>query len=140
MHTNLDDFSAFIKQSKTTTDINQYQINKIARVLALVKQTYGEVFGSANPIDEISKVWLKSMGRTGIINLKTIQDEKVKLMLVHSIIKGIVESYKAQGKARAVKAMIVIPNSVGLIGKENSLVLQNEIKELLIEGAQYGVG
>ncbi|MDO8627885.1 MAG: hypothetical protein Q7K42_05445, partial [Candidatus Diapherotrites archaeon] len=139
-HENLDGFVEFIKQSKTNADINQYQINKIARIFLLVKSIYGDVFGANNPVEEISRVWVKSLGRTGIVSLKEIADGKIKLMLLHSVVKGIVEHYKAEGSSKSLKALIVLPKSSEFVGKDKDLILQNEIKDLFMEGIQYGVG
>ncbi len=139
-HTDLQEFIQTLKESLPSTEVNQYQINKVIRIFKLIDSKYPRMLGGANPIQEITKSWLKEIGKISIIDLQEVKDEKEKLLFITNIVKGILESQKEITIKSKLKLMLFIPNSFELIGKEKNNEMSKELIELLMQAEKHGIG
>lgn len=128
-----------IKAIKPSDAPTAFEINKAVRILALMNLRYPRLFIGENNIGEISKNWLKAIGRAGIINLKDM-DNRAGLLITHNIIKGMLLHYKSKGKSSSLKTMIVLPDAKKVILGESTSILSKEIVTCLDALATYGVG
>lgn len=133
----IDDVTALIRAEKPTQEINQYQINKAVRFMNLVKMRYPELFGSANDIESISNVWVRGLGKIGIIDSQEL-DLNARLLLVHNLLKGILQYYKKK-EVVGNQAVVFIPKADSLIGKDSDLLLSKDIESILLEFEKYGI-
>jgi hypothetical protein len=129
-----------IKKEKASEKVNQYEINKAVRVLQLIDNRYPNLFGANNPVGEVSSLWMKGMGRAGIVHLDQMPDRRSRLMLIHSLLKGVKEFYEDKGASRQLKALVVLPQARKLVGLEKQSVLQQEMVKTLKEFNEFGVG
>lgn len=129
-----------VKKEKASDKINQFEINKAARVLQLIDRRYPGLFGANNPIGAVSSVWMKGMGQAGIVHLEDLPDRRSRLMLVHSLLKGLKEHYEDQGASRQLKALLVMPKAERLVGLEKQSVLQQEMVKALKDFNEWGLG
>ena len=129
-----------VKKEKASEKVNQYEIFKAARVLQLIDQRYPDLFGANNPTGDVSSLWMKGMGRAGIVHLDQMPDRRSRLMLIHSLLKGVKEYYEDKGVSRELKALVVIPQAEKLVGLEKQTVLQQEMVKTLKELNEFGVG
>jgi hypothetical protein len=128
-----------VKGSQPAAGMNQYQINKLVRILELMQSIYPELFDGQNPVEEIAKHWVKNIGRAGIIHLKDL-DERASLMLLHTLIKGILIKQRESGQGKNLKAMVLLPQAEKVLGQKQEALLAQEIIDFLTELESYGVG
>ena len=137
---NLDELIQEIKKTTPSSEINQYQINKLIRIIQIQKEFYPNYFGGKNQIEEISKAWVKALGRIGILNVSSLIDGKSKILLIYTLLKGIYEHYRKQGTSSNVKTVIAIPKANLLFGKSQINLISRELNEVAGNLSQYGVG
>ncbi len=128
-----------VRAIKPSDEPTAFEINKAARILVLMDLRYPRLFIGKNNIDEISKNWLKAIGRAGIIDFQDI-DSRAGLIAAHNLIKGILEHYKAKGSTASLKTVVVLPDAKRVISTESTGILSKEIAENLNEIGNYGVG
>ncbi len=128
-----------IKKEKEQGDITEFQKNKASRILRLIDFRYPEMFDSENNISEISRKWLRGLGRAGLINLSEI-DDRQKIIITNNLLKGLVEFYKQSGPTKEIRTVVVLPEANKIIPLNESSGLALEILNSIIEGEQYGIG
>jgi hypothetical protein len=128
-----------VKAREAAGEFNEFQRNRAVRVLKLMELRYPSVFDGSNDIAEVSRGWLKGLGRASVIRLGE-HDQRVSLMVVHCLIKGLLEHYKKQGPSKQLRSLFVLPEAGRVIprGEDNELV--RETVSNLSEMQQYGVG
>jgi len=99
------------------------------RILKLIDVRYPGLFGGTNNIEEIAKNWIKAIGRAGIIHLDKF-DERSSLILIHNLIKGILQHYEGNPKSR-INAMVLMPEMKKMLPIKSPNILSNEIIELM---------
>ncbi|MFH1255688.1 MAG: hypothetical protein V1494_00175 [Candidatus Diapherotrites archaeon] len=132
------DLSQKIKLMPLTDEFTDYQKNKAVRIVTLITLSYPELFKAKNTFDEISKSWVKSIGRAGIINLKDT-DARQALLIVNNVVNGVIERFKATERTMSTKALIVIPDAEKIIGRAGKEILAVQTAKALAEGPLYGV-
>ncbi len=127
------------KERKLGGDFNEFQRNRVVRVLKLMDLRYPELFDGENDIKEISKGWLKGLGMAGLIRLEG-HDERVSLMVVSCLLKGILEYYKKQGPSKQLRSLFVLPEAKRVVPRNEDNELIKALVKDLNEMKQYGVG
>ena len=120
-------------------EITKSDIYKAARIIKLIDTIYPNFFDSKNNIQEISKNWVKAIGRAGIINIESL-DERQTLILVHNVLKGILDYYKKMGETNEVNAMVFIADAEKFVGLQQKNAMGKEILQALNELKNFGVG
>lgn len=120
-------------------DTTKYDIFKAARIMKLIDTIYPNFFDSKNDVAEISKNWVKAIGRAGIINMEAL-DARQSLLLTHNLLKGILEHYKKDGETAGINSMIFITEAERFISLQQKNTASQEILKILNELNAYGIG
>lgn len=128
-----------LKKTKADEHNSAYQIKKAVRIVRLIGLRYPKMYEGTNDIESLIKSRTKGIGRAAIINISE-PDERLALMLVHSIVSGIYEYCKKQGKSKLARALIIMPEAGKAIPYTAKNVLSEDIAKELVEITQYGIG
>jgi len=136
--TSIQDLLKKVQTIKTGGDWNEFQKRKAMRVLKIMDLRYPNLFDGENKIEEIAKIWVKGIGRAGIVLLEGL-DNRATLLVLQSLIAGMKEHFKKKGSSKKLRAIIVIPSAQNLMPTEGG-ILQKQIIEDIIEMRDYGIG
>jgi hypothetical protein len=128
-----------LNQSGFDEAITKSDIYKAGRILKLIDVSYPNFFDSKNNIAEVSKNWVKAIGRAGVINMDSL-DNRQALLLLNNLLKGILEHYKKQGETSSVKTMIFISEAERFFGLGLKNIASEEIVNTLNELKDFGIG
>ena len=137
--TSLDELKAKINEIKEGGDFNDFQKIKTIRIIRLIALKYSGLFNGPNDVKEISKSWVKGIGRAGIISLKDSGNAQ-SLMVVQSLVRELLSYYKQQGASNELKSLLLISSAQKIAPLNAGNILMKEIARDLTELPQYGVG
>jgi len=137
--TGLQDLIKLIKDAKAGEGFNDFQKSRAARVVKLIGLRYPDLFKETNNIEEISKNWVKGIGRAGLVHMEG-QDERVALLVAHSLARGLLLQYKKQGPSKNLKSIFVIPEAERVMPRTQGSKLSQALAEDILEMRQYGCG
>ena len=138
----ISDMDSLVKEvgeSKPSDKVTEYELKKFVRLLKLIDSRYPGMFCAGNKIDEISKSWLKTLGRVGLLELKGV-DNRTTLLVAHSLLAGLTGFYKTKGKSKGMRAFMVLPEIEKAAPREAENILYQECLENLFGLLDYGVG
>ncbi len=135
----IDEAIGILRQLPPSESFNAFQIAGLMRLFNLLNQTYPELFNGMNPTEEISKSWFQSIGRVGILRLKTVAP-KLRRLLVYTILRGVYELYERKGVSGRVKSLIIIPETTQLFDATHEPLLSREMVRLLGQSLNQDVG
>ncbi len=139
MAKSLEETAVRIKDKPTKGEFNEFQRNRAKRLLKLMDLRYPGLFNGPNDIREISKGWIRGLGRAGII-LMGNQDERASLMVVNSLIKGLLNYYRKQGSSKQLRGLLIIPQAKRIMPRTAEDKFVKEIVAGLVEMQRFGVG
>ncbi|MFH1224893.1 MAG: hypothetical protein V1676_03740 [Candidatus Diapherotrites archaeon] len=117
-----------------------YQIRRAVRVLRVIGLRYPDLFEGSNDMEEMSKGWMKGLGRAALLHLHT-GDARVNLLVTHSILRSLQKYYAKQGETRKVKAMLIMPECGMMFPRNPKNILSQEAPEVLVDiSGKYGIG
>ncbi|MDO8537976.1 MAG: hypothetical protein Q7S21_03775 [archaeon] len=128
-----------LNEVEDSGDTTKYDVFKAGRILKLIDSVYPNFFNSRNDIAEISKNWVKAIGRAGIINLESL-DQRQALLLTHNLFKGILEHYKKIGETSNISSMIFLTDAEKFFGQQEKNIISAEILQIMNEFNSYGIG
>ncbi|MDO8648042.1 MAG: hypothetical protein Q7R70_06560 [Candidatus Diapherotrites archaeon] len=134
----MQEISEAVKKMEFSTEITAYQKMKAIRTLNLIQLRYPKFFDGKNNMEEISKNWVRAIGRASIISIAGL-DMRQAMLLIEAIVKEMLLFYKEKGTSKQPKSMIFIPEiqKLSQFYKTGSFKsLANSLKEL----KDYGVG
>ncbi|MFA4907059.1 MAG: hypothetical protein WC602_02185 [archaeon] len=129
---------AVVKGTALAEEFSEYQKNCALRIIALIDKSYPDCFGGKNEVGEISKNWIKGIGRAGIIRLKG-RDKRIALMALHTIAIGLLEYYREKGKSGGIRSVFIVPKSMDFLPIEAKGVFSEEIAKAIVEGSEFGL-
>jgi hypothetical protein len=139
MSKSLENVAVKVKDLPTGGEFNAFQRNRARRILKLIDLRYPELFKGPNNIKEISRGWMKGIGRAGIISMRN-QDDRASVMVVNSLIKGLLNKYREQGGAKQLRGLLIIPQAKRLIPRTAEDRFVKELVAGLVELQKFGIG
>lgn len=128
----------YIPEQKEQYGLNDYQVNRLIRLLKVIEERYPNVFMSANDIDEITRSSIAQLGRASLVDLSRY-NYRVILCLLDSVLKEILQKYKAIGLSRATKFSVFMPKMEIVSPYNTPLKIQKDITNTLLDLPNYGV-
>lgn len=128
-----------IKKAEITAELTVYHQLKAIRALNLIILRYPRLFDGKNDIEEISKNWVRAIGRASLIDLSGLGDKRQALLLITGLVKEMLSAYKEKGLSKQVKSMIFIPE-ISAFSQFYKTVLFKELESALLELKEYGAG
>jgi hypothetical protein len=116
-----------------------YQLKKAVRISLLIEKRYPGFFNGPNEIKEIAKNWGSGFARAGLIRLDGV-DERIKIILFHSLVRELKQYYKNVNEPRPVKAMIFVPETRFLQFEQFPWKILKVIEQDLQEASSCGIG
>jgi len=127
-----------IKKMEITAELTAYHQLKAVRALNLMLLRYPMLFDGKNDIEEISKNWVRAIGRASVVDTSGL-DQRQSLLLAAGIVKEMLEFYKQKGYSKQLKSMVFIPE-ISAFSQLFKTGLFKELARSLIELKEYGVG
>lgn len=135
----VDEANGVLRQLPPSETFNAFQIASVMRTLNLLNQSFPNLFNGLNPIEEISKSWFQSIGRVGVLRLKSVAP-KLRRLLVYTVLRGVYEMYSQKGVSGRIKSLVVIPEATQLFDNQYSPLLSKEIERILTLSMNQDVG
>ncbi|GEM_PF-5776917 len=136
---NLPDLIEAIKIQSPGGEVTRFHIHKAMRIVSLMDQLYPGFFNGPNRIPDIAGTLERGLGKAGVIRLNTL-DNRMRLILVHSLVREIRLFYQKDSKATAIAAMLFFPEIKNLFPYHQEWKIQKKIRDDLMEAAQFGIG
>ncbi|MFA6269054.1 MAG: hypothetical protein WCW13_03775 [archaeon] len=97
-----------------TKEISDYAKLRAERLLKIINNQFGGLFGEEIPATELAKVIAGNLGRAVIIDTKTLSAEE-KIILMHTLIRQLTKSSSSQTQIS--NCMVLMPESQLLINQ-----------------------
>lgn len=114
-----------------------YQLKKAVRLIWLIEKNYPGFFDGPSNIREIAKSWGSGLGRAGLIHLDGL-DKRIKLILLHSLLRELKDYYKNLPEQRPVKAVLFLPEAQFLFPRHGQWkiyqLLSNDLQQASAAG------
>ena len=123
----------------TTEDWNDFHKLKTIRLAKLLDVRYPGFFGGQNDVSEISKKWLRGIGRTSHISLAGL-DKRQSLIMVDALLRELLNHLRKHGSRGGLKIMVFIPETERLAPFEEETLDGKSIAETMLELKSFGVG
>ncbi len=94
------------------SELNDFQKLKAERLIQIIRQEYGELFGKSISIAELTKKWPGNLGRATIINTKEL-NENEKIIFIQTILRLLDKEVKNERNDRI---MFFIPDADETLG------------------------
>lgn len=117
----------------------EFHKQRAVRILQLIEQAYPKMIEGKNNYEAITKNWIKAIGRAVLIQLKKT-DERLALLIINNLLKGITDFLKQKGKTANMRIMIILPKARKAIPLNPEFQLSKEITKSLIDMTQFGGG
>lgn len=127
-----------IQKTPTNDEFTGYFQGKAIRTLNLIQYRYPKLFNGPNNMDEISKNWVRSIGRLGLIEARNL-DARQHALLVASLVAEMKAHYQKQGSSKQVRGMLFLPEFFKKTNIGNSLIVKKMLEDLL-QLKEFGVG
>ena len=137
-HSGFQEVSETVMKMLLSTEITAYQQLKAVRILSLINQRYAKFFNGANNIEELSKNWLRGIGRASVIELKGL-DLRQALLLTASVVKEMLFYYREKGVSKQARSMIFIPE-ISRLSRFYKNSLFKDLAKSLSELKDFGIG
>ena len=135
----LEEASLKIRKKPTKGEFNEFQRNRAKRILKLIDLRYPGLFNGPNDVKEISRGWMRGLGRAGRILIGQ-QDERASLMVVNSLIKGLLNYYREQGSSKQLRGLLIIPQANKIMPRTAEDKFVKEIAAGLVQLQKFGLG
>lgn len=128
------------KESVSDTFTGYFQAKGV-RTLRLIQARYPKLFDGPNNVNEISKNWVRAIGRLGQIDAREL-DARAQLLLVTSLVGELKAYYQEKGTSKAIKSVIIIPDFPQIIGRTNDVKskIADQLVNDLLQLSEFGVG
>ncbi len=127
-----------LKQLTPSERMSAFQIASLSRLLRLIEHMAPHFWDGNNPIEEISKNWFHSIGRIGVVKLRSA-NPTFSPLLVQSLLKNIFEYYRQKGTSGRMASLIVLPEAQDLFSSDKKQLI-NFISQTLQESVSLDVG
>ncbi|MCR4369407.1 MAG: hypothetical protein NUV67_05885, partial [archaeon] len=133
----LDSLAEKISAMGQTDEFSEFSVYKAARMLKLANVVYPKLFAGENNIGQIVRKGSANIATASVIDLSGI-GQKASELLIHSIVKGILQSLE-QGASGKLNAMIIIPDAELIRQADGTKKISTEIYSLLSQCQKHGV-
>ncbi len=135
----IDEAKGILRQLPPSETMSPFHIASVIRVFTLLDQTFPNFFTGNNPTEEISKSWFQSIGRVGVLRMRNVP-QKLRNLLVYTILRGVYEMYSRKGVSGRVKSLIMIPEAQQLFDYAREPSLARELERLFSQSNTQDVG
>jgi len=101
-------------------EYSNYEIKRAIRILHIINEKYGYLFGKAIDISKMLKLKTKPLARVSIINMQKLKDVISIRLFVLGILNKILESYKGE-YSKELRGAILIENFGEILRKKDKL-------------------
>lgn len=135
-------WSQVIERIGSTTPKNavtSFQLRKAVRLALLIENRYPGVFNGPNVIPELAKNWGSGLGRATLLKLDN-WDNRIQLILLHSLLREFNDFVKNQGTQKPIKAAIALPEIETLLPHVGDWKIQQLIHDDIKKAGASGIG
>lgn len=127
-----------IKKIPTNDEFTGYFAGKAIRTLNLIQYRYPKLFDGPNNMEEISKNWVRAIGRLGQIDAKSL-DSRQQVLFMSSLIAEMKNHYQKQGTSKQVRSVLFLPEFFKRADHAQSIIVKKMLEDLL-QLKEFGVG
>ena len=136
---NLSQLIEAIQTQPPMGESTAYQLKKAVRISLLIEKNYPGFFNGPNELKELAKSWSSGLGRAGLIRLDN-QDDRIKIILFHALLRELKQYFKNVNEPRPVKAMVFLPEAHFLQSPHFPWKILKVIEQDLQEASSFGIG
>lgn len=127
-----------VKATPNDDNFTGYSQGKAIRTLQLIQLRYPKLFDGPNNVEEISKNWIRAIGRVGLIDTRGL-DTRQQILLFAGMLSEIRENYQKKGTSKSLRSVIFMPEFFKISDHAGSK-LAKKITDDLVQLKEYGVG
>lgn len=127
-----------VKATPNDDNFTGYSQSKAIRTLNLIQLRYPKLFDGPNNVEEISKNWIRAIGRVGLIDTRGL-DTRQQILLFAGLLSEIKNNYQKKGTSKSMRSMIFLPEFFKIADHTQSKIAK-KIMDDLLQLKEYGVG
>ncbi|MBI5553807.1 MAG: hypothetical protein HY917_03640, partial [Candidatus Diapherotrites archaeon] len=122
-----------------TEELSEFEIRRARRMLQTIMAEFGELFEGKNNLDDLTKSWIKGLGKASLLGLKGLSPREQELVL-YGVLKSMEYDFRLKGKTNSPRAMLLVPNASRIFPRQNASRAQTEMAGILKDLPPFGAG